>query len=950
MQKEKPFVPPIELDFDQARTRHLLFKTNLRSILYGSDTERSSILSEYECSVGKWIYSHGLEQYGHITEMHTLEKVHADIHTCARALVTQYNAGQVEEAREGLLEMEAIADNLIELLGTVEARIKEQILDGGDLPETNTNLHTNYSELQNLQQTIQQLDIRIKEQTRLSHAARRLAEANENKFRNTVMQAPVGIVILRSEDMVVEMANETYLQIVDRQKEDFVGKPIFETLPALDKVIRPLLSSIMETGAPHFGNETEVYLQRYGKLEQTFFNFVYSPLREDEKITGIMMVATEVTLQVKANLALSAKDAQFRRLVSQSPVAMVIFRGSDFIVEIANNTLLKNIWQKSLEQVEGKKLMDIFPELEGQSFPRLLRKVFEKGETLRAFEEPVIVPSADSARNLFLDYEYSAILEADGSTSGVMVTVNDVTEKVTARKIIEAVQKKYSELLEILPVAVYTIDAAGKLDLFNQAAADLWQTFPEKGLHQWDGAYKLFSLDNKEIQPENYPIRRAMEENRSFTMEMYVQRPGGEMRHVIAYPQPLIQDEGKEVRGAMNVLIDITVGKLAEKALTMSEEKFRVLANSMPQFIWTANNAGELNYFSQSVFDYTGYDETRIFEEGWLTIVHPDDREANISFWTEAISQGTNFIFEHRFRRDDGEYRWQLSRAVPQRDKQGSIQMWVGTSTDIHDRRVFLDELKEKVDERTRELTDSNERLLKTNAELAQFAYVASHDLQEPLRKIQTFVSRINELEKDTLSKKSQDYFARIQTSSLRTQQLIQDLLSYSRTNTTEKNFLPVNLNLLVKTLREGMYATTAENRVTIHTRELPTVPAIEFQMEQLFTNLLTNAIKFSREGIPAVIEISADKVKGGAIGEEEAPKNKIFHHITVKDNGIGFDPQFRERIFLVFQRLHAKEAYPGTGIGLAICKKIMESHNGFIRAEGFPGEGAEFHIYLPIL
>jgi PAS domain S-box-containing protein len=440
----------------------------------------------------------------------------------------------------------------------------------------------------------------------------------------------------------------------------------------------------------------------------------------------------------------------------------------------------------------------------------------------------------------------------------------------------------------------------------------------------------------------------ALREDRAITTEAYVQRPDGELRHVIAHPQPMHNENG-EVTGAMNVLIDITERKEAEIALLTSEEKFRVLADSMPQFIWTANTAGELNYFSQSVFDYSGFTEERIFKEGWLEIVHPEDREANLNLWMQSIKAGTAFHYEHRFRRHDGEYRWQLSRAVPQKDINGEIQMWVGTSTDIHDRRVFLDELKERVEERTKALTITNENLLKSNAELAQFAYVASHDLQEPLRKIQTFVSRIMDLDAVNLSPRGKDYFERIHRSSNRTQQLIQDLLTFSRATLVEKDFQLTDLNELLDKIKEDIHDCNDQKLVSISSTVLPVIPVISFQFEQLFNNLLSNAIKFSKEGTPAVIHISAEIVDGAVINNVTALPGTLYHKISVNDNGIGFDPQFTDRIFLVFQRLHSKESYEGTGIGLAICKKIVENHNGFIRATGRPGEGATFDIYVPV-
>jgi PAS domain S-box-containing protein len=771
---------------------------------------------------------------------------------------------------------------------------------------------------------------------------------NDNRFRNIVMQAPVGIVIMRGRDMIVEMANHTYLAIVDKKEEEFIGRSLYETLPEVRSAVAPLLSGIMDTGIPYHGREFEVPLNRFGKIEQTFFNFTYHPLKEDDDIiSGIIVIATEVTDTVLAKKALETREAQFRNMVNQSPIAMTIFRGPEYVIEIANQALLKNIWRKEWHEVEGKKLLDVFPELNGQQYPALLKTVYDTGVAHRQNEAAAIVNSSDGSRTFYLDFEYAPLFETDGNVSGIMVTVYDVTEKVVSRNKIEDARKHYKALVETLPVAVFTVDKEGYIDLFNQAAVTLWGRTPVQGVDKWNGAHDQFALDGTRVPVDIGPMAIALKENRTTYSEVYIQRPDGELRHVISHPQPMHDSDGNVI-GAVNVLVDITDTKNTEKALRASEEKFRLLANSMPQLIWTSTPEGELNYFSQSVYDYSGLTEEQVFTEGWLEIVHPDDREKNIALWTESITTGQPFNYEHRFRRNDGEYRWQLSRAVPLKDEQDNIVMWVGTSTDIHDRMVFANELKNKVDERTQELKASNDRLQRSNDELTQFTYVASHDLQEPLRKIQTFISRIVEMEGEKMSDKGRDFLERTQRSSERTQRLIQDLLEFSRTNTTEKFFVETDLNTVLAKVKDDFSERLQQTGGSITIAPLPMVNGISFQLSQLFTNLISNAIKFSKPGVAPHISIHAATVKGTEINHSNAEASRTYHHITVADNGIGFEAEFSERIFMVFQRLNVNHA-EGTGIGLAICKKIVENHNGIITATSDGSNGAVFNIYLPV-
>ena len=933
-----------DLDFEQAKARHILFKARLRSILYGADIDEAPVTSHYECAVGKWIYGHALENYGHIPEMVELEKVHATIHIYASELVSLYKNGAVDQAREGLSGMELISDNLVTLLSITEKKIKAD--NQRDRNEDVTDkLNINYKELLELHAIVNDLDKRINEQTVLTTKVRKEAADNENKFRNTVMQAPVGIIILRGPNLVVEMANETYLQIVDKTEESFVGKPLFDSLPEVKEIVEPLLRGVLHTGAPYHDKELPVTLRRFGREEQTYFSFVYQPLYESNRIvSGIIVVATEVTQQVLAKHVVEDNEKRFRNLVTQSPIAMTMLKGEEWVIDIANEAMVKNIWHRKPSEVEGKKLLDIFPELEGQRFPQLLRNVMTTGKSFSENEAIAYVNREDGLKKFYLDFEYAPFFETDGTISAIMVTVNDVTEKVEARHKIEEAEKRYRHLIETLPIALFTIDKDGFINLYNKACEKLWGRQPEMGVEKWCGSKEIYMLDGTLLAPEECPMAMAFKENRPIRTEIYVKRPDGNLRHVIVHPQPMHDRKG-EVTGAMNVLIDITERMEAEMGLRSSEEKFRLLADFMPQFIWTADAEGNLNYFSQSVFNYSGLSFEEIQRDGWLQIVHPDDREENARLWMESVSTGKDFHYEHRFRRFDGVYRWQLSRAVLQKGSSENLQGWVGTSTDIHDRKLFTDELEIKVQQRTKELNSTNEDLLRSNSELTQFAYVASHDLQEPLRKIQTFISRIQELENDNFSLKGRDYFQRISASSQRMQQLISDLLSFSRANTAQHHFEKTDLNVLLRNVKDQMKESIEQKHAIIKSSRLPVLHVITYQFEQLFTNLIANSLKFSRAGLMPRIDIN---YRIGKRQETSQTPAEDYHIISVTDNGIGFEPQFSERIFQVFQRLHSKETYEGTGIGLAICKKIVENHKGIISAVGELGKGATFVIYLP--
>jgi PAS domain S-box-containing protein len=365
----------------------------------------------------------------------------------------------------------------------------------------------------------------------------------------------------------------------------------------------------------------------------------------------------------------------------------------------------------------------------------------------------------------------------------------------------------------------------------------------------------------------------------------------------------------------------------------------------MPQFIWTGDPEGKLNYFNQSVYDYTGLAFDQLKGQGWIEIVHPDDREANINQWKEALRNGTNFLFEHRFRRYDGLYRWHLSRAMPQFDANGNLQMWVGTSTDIHDQKAFAKELEEKVFERTKELKETNEVLEKTNRELEQFAYIASHDLQEPLRKIQTFSDILKKNIHDEIS--VQKYFSKIDLSARRMSDLIRSVLDYSRIPSHPGQLILTDLNEIVDHVKSDLELTIAEKGAVVESNELPAIPGVRLQLQQLFANLIGNGLKFCRES--PRITIQGKAIAGSELTDLfNADRNKQYVQLRFSDNGIGFETRYKEQIFTIFQRLHGLHQYSGTGIGLALCKKIVENHQGYITAESEPGKGSVFTVYLP--
>ncbi len=252
------------------------------------------------------------------------------------------------------------------------------------------------------------------------------------------------------------------------------------------------------------------------------------------------------------------------------------------------------------------------------------------------------------------------------------------------------------------------------------------------------------------------------------------------------------------------------------------------------------------------------------------------------------------------------------------------------------------DELEQRVVERTAKLNEANIELARSNRELQDFAFVASHDLQEPLRKIQAFGDRLRTVQADKLDDQGRDYLTRMQNAAGRMHVLINDLLSYSRVTTKAQPFRPTDLSKIAEEVVGDLETRIEDSGGRVELSDLPIIDADGLQMRQLFQNLIANALKFRRPDVPPVVKLDSNSLKA-------SNGSGAMVRITVTDNGIGFDEKYLDRIFTPFQRLHGRNEYEGTGIGLAVCRKIVERHGGTLTAESKPGEGATFVAVLPV-
>ena len=365
--------------------------------------------------------------------------------------------------------------------------------------------------------------------------------------------------------------------------------------------------------------------------------------------------------------------------------------------------------------------------------------------------------------------------------------------------------------------------------------------------------------------------------------------------------------------------------RLAHTELTNQrarESDLRQLIEGLPLLVWTCTPEGPCDYLSAQWVAYTGIPEAEQLGTGWTAQLHPDDLPNIQAAWGTSVASGKPLDTEFRIRRYDGEYRWFQTRALPMHGADGAVEKWFGTNTDIHDRKM----LEQALRERTNALETSN-------GELEQFAYIASHDLQEPLRTITSYVQLIERRYAQRLDDRGRQYMTHVVSGARKMRSLIVDLLDYSRATMAPVEESSADAHAALSSAQAALETLIAESGAKISSAALPVVAMDAGSLVRVFQNLLSNAIHYSAGRRP---EIHVDCVIEGG-----------WATLSVQDNGIGIAPEYQRRIFQMFQRLHTHLEKPGTGVGLALCRRLVARANGEIWVKSEPGAGATFYVRL---
>lgn len=784
------------------------------------------------------------------------------------------------------------------------------------------------------------------------------------------------LVVVMDTKFTILDASDAYLKETKTTREDIVGRDIFHVFPdnpndiagngeseiraSFNRVLKNKTVDTLEVVKYHIPkpeSEGGGFVVKYWRpchspvLDE--FNNVKYIVQRVEEVTENEALAELREAEKKTLKQIEESNKRYHTMLMHSPFAFSVMKGKDMVITLAND-LMKEFWGKG-NDVEGKTLLEILPELKGQAFPGMMDKVLTTGVPVYANEILAQLKRNGKMEDRYFNIVYQPHHEADATISGVTTIATDVTQQVLTRKIIEESENRYRMLIEESSVAAALYLGP---EMRVQYANDIMLTYFGKNKSDVIGKPIMEALPELEGQPFINYFEAVYNSGRPYIgieekADLFID--GRLQTFYFDFTYKALKNSEGNIYGIHHMAVDVTSQVVSKKELEESEKQFRLLTNTMPQKISTADADGNIIFFNQPWLEDTGYTYEELKGWGWEKVMHPEDWGMVKKRWQQSVLTGDIFDVECRILNTKGEFKWHLGRALPVKDENGKIIMWVGSNTDIHAQKEQKEELEKAVTSRTKQLIQKNAELEDANKELISFTYVSSHDLQEPLRKIQNFASFIMLEEEKNLSETGKGYFLRMRQIAQRMQELIEDLLKYSRAKSSERMIEKTDLNLILNEVKADYEEVIQHKKAIFDTTNLGIARIIRLPFRQVLQNLLSNSLKFSRPDTPPHIMVKSEIGTGSDFnhawledGEEKLLPQKKYCHITFTDNGIGFDPQYKNRIFEVFQRLHTFDEYTGTGIGLAICKRIIENHSGIITATGKLQEGARFDIYIP--
>ena len=814
----------------------------------------------------------------------------------------------------------------------------------------------------------------------------------------------LGIALLDC-DLNFVRVNTNYAHMDGREPAFFVGKNHFSLYP--DSANEAIFRQVLSTGQPYVTqNRAFVYVD-HPERGVTYWDWTLHPILDERaQVSGLLLTLLDVTQrrraedELKARVRDQAADAQ-RSAVQAAQLETILESMMDAVLVVypervgRANALAHQLAGIEIENHLRSDLLQaiVFTTLDGQPVlpDQLPASRALRGETVR--DVPLVLTSLLDGRRLSILSSATPLVENKQVTGAVVVfreaafpetrqKAGEQAELLQSREqlahvreellrlrqeyqrteadLVEVAQEllqrefqlrasvanlQHSEtrlhtterqlhaVLEHLPIGVWVINEHGEIIYGNPAGQKIWGGAEYVGQEDYNRYRGWWYTTGQEILPEEWAGLRAVNRGEtSLDKILEIECFDGQHKIIRNSAVPLRGEEG-QVQGAVVLNEDIT--EMIHIQQELNEHRDQLHASELYwRAIFDLSVVGQISVdpltyrllaANQRMAEITGYGVDELKGMNFMDLTHPDDRaEDQRRFDRMLAGEDREYASRKRCTRKNGAVRWVEVHARLIRDLRGMPDRTAAVVLDI------TDEIEAQ--EATRGYL---EQLARSNRELEQFAFVASHDLQEPVRKIESFTALLMS-NSSSLSEGDREYLERIKGASSRMHRMINDLLALSRVSTHSQPYVWVELNEVMGMVIDDLEMRIAQANGQVIVEDLPALMADPVQMRMLFQNLVSNGLKFHREGVPPVVKLRGER------GEE----GRVLIH--VQDNGIGFDMKYLERIFQPFMRLNERWRYEGTGMGLAICKKIVERHGGEITAEGWPGEGAVFTVTLP--
>lgn len=872
-----------------------------------------------------------------------------------------------------------------------------------------TDITTETLARQQVEHTNQELEARVQERTWEAQTAQAQAERERALLQALLTQAPVAIGLFQGEEIRVTAVNSMMAHLWGHPAEEILGRPLVEGVPELQgQGFDDMLRQVLATQVPITGTETPATMLRDGELKTTYYNFVYQPLYDSEgQVLGVIDVATEVTAQVEARRQIEQLNhdtqmaraeaerqrGELERVFEQSPIAIAVYRGPNYIIELANPTVAR-LWGRTREQLVGKGLFEALPEVAGLGYEELLDGVMSTGIPHEAHAMEARHERNGQLETVYWDFIYVPMYEADGSIYGAMVVANEVSQQVRDRREVEQLNQQLETrvlertqqladalsdaenqreqlrvqqgllngILGQVPAAIATLGGPEhRYMFFNELYQELSanrtvlgltvaEVFPEVVAQGFTGL-----LDNVYATGEPF-IGTDM------SVQLFDSKTGQpEQRYVDFIYQPLF-DGQQRVTGILAFILDVTDRVLArqqsetlqaamlavaQRRAQEREDLYQVFEQAPIGVVLLREPAHRIEYFNPTYADLLGGRAQR-----GQTLVQSQPEATGlglIALLDEVYASGTT---RHGYEQPLGEpaegkaprYVNYTYQAYREQDRIVGVAVFIYEVTEqVQARRqvqVLNEELaaiNEELQATNEELYDSNNRLTHTNADLDTFVYTASHDLKAPISNIEGLLDALREYlpaDADNAEPMVPRLLSMMQDSVARFQQTVAHLTDVSRLQ-YEQEAEAVDLIALVDNVRLdlGPLIETTQARLLLDVEACPTVYFSVKNLRSILYNLLSNAFKYRSADRSPVVQLHA------TCSEEQVV-------LTVKDNGLGLNEQQQGRLFTLFRRLHTH--VEGSGVGLYMLKRIVENAGGNIRVHSEPNVGSTFTVTLP--